>query len=232
MKRLVVILVVIGCCGAVAFAAPTINVDSPVYAVTVQSGSRVTHSFVLTNAGDETLTISNVRTSCGCTTAALAKHELAPGESVSIEATVNTTGFHGTVTRTISVPSNDPDMPTAVLRIDVTIADVGPVVPEISAGDLRLRYVVLIDVRLPEEYAIGHLFGAMNVPLSEIRTDAATWSSRLPREVPVVVYGTASADGLEAGTLLARAGVPNVASLAGGITEWAQQFGDGTLSAP
>jgi len=232
MKRFVVPLVACGLFGVAAVAAPMISVDNPVYSVTLQSNSLVSHTFVLRNAGDETLTITDVFTSCGCTTTALAKRELAPEESVDLQATVNTTGFRGTVTRTVSVTSNDPIHPTAVLQIVVTIAEsTAPVIQEISVGDLKLVFYFLIDVRTAEEYATGHLFGAMNIPLSEFQQNLDSWLPRLPREVPVIVYGTASANGLEAGTLLVGAGFSNVLNLTGGIAEWNEQFGEGTLFA-
>jgi rhodanese-related sulfurtransferase len=232
MKRFVVLLVVLGCFGAATVAAPMISVDNPVYSVTLQSNSLVSHTFVLKNVGDETLTITDILTSCGCTTTALAKRELAPEESVELQATVNTTGFHGTVTRTVSVTSNDPIQPTAVFQIVVTIAEsTEPVIQGISVGDLKSVFYFLIDVRTPEEYATGHLFGAMNIPLSEFQTNLAAWLPRLPREVPIIVYGTASADGSEAGTLLVGAGFSNVLNLTGGITEWNRVNGESYLFA-
>ncbi len=232
MKRLLMMMTVLWLFGAAAVAAPMISVDNSIYSVTVQSGSLVTHAFVVTNVGDETLNIMDVRTSCGCTTAALAKRDLAPGESVDVEATVNTTGFRGTVTRTVSVSSNDPTSPTAVLQIVVTIAEsAAPVVHEISVTDLKLVFYFLIDVRTPEEYAAGHLFGAMNIPLSEFQTNLAGWLPRLPREVPLILYCKGGARSLQAATILVEAGLTNVLNVTGGITEWNSTFGEGTLYA-
>ncbi len=232
MKRFAVLLLALGMVGVAAVAAPMISVDNAIYSVTVQSGSLVSHSFVVTNVGDEPLNITDVRTSCGCTTAALAKRDLAPGESVNVEATVNTTGFSGTVTRTVSVSSNDPSTPTAVLQIVVTIAEsTAPVIQEISVTDLRLVFYFLIDVRTPEEYAAGHLFGAMNIPLSEFQTNLAAWLPRLPREVPLILYCGVGGRSLKAATILVEAGLSNVLNMTGGITAWNQAFGTGYLYA-
>jgi rhodanese-related sulfurtransferase len=228
MKRLLVMFAMLGLFGVAAVAAPMISVDNSIYSVTVQSGSLVTHSFVVTNIGDETLNISSVRTSCGCTTAALAKRDLAPGESVNVDATVNTTGFRGTVTRTISVTTNDPTTPTAVLEVVVTIAEsAAPAVREISVNDLKLVFYFLIDVRTPEEYAAGHLFGAMNIPLAEFQTNLAAWLPRLPREVPLILYCGLGARSLQAATILVEAGLSNVLNMTGGITAWNNAFGAG-----
>lgn len=51
--------------------------------------SRFTHTFVLTNTTDETVTIEKVNASCACTTLAIADNELSPGESVEIPATMS-----------------------------------------------------------------------------------------------------------------------------------------------
>jgi rhodanese-related sulfurtransferase len=232
MRKLVVLLVALGCFGGAAIAAPMISVDNPVYSVTLQSNSLVSHTFVLRNVGDATLTITDVVTSCGCTTTALAKRELAPEESVDLQATVNTTGFRGTVTRTVSVTSNDPANPVAVFQIVVTIAEsTAPVIQEISVGDLKLVFYFLIDVRTPEEYAAGHLFGAMNIPLAEFQQSLGSWLPRLPREVPLILYCLVGARSAQAATILVEAGLTNVLNLTGGITEWNRVHGEGYLFA-
>jgi hypothetical protein len=114
-------MALVGLPGVAALGAPVIGVDNASYEVAVQSGSLVSHTFLLTNTGDEILTIGNVQASCGCTTTTLAKSSLAPGESVSLEARVNTVGFAGTVVKTITVRSNDPANPNLVLRLTLTI---------------------------------------------------------------------------------------------------------------
>jgi len=120
------LLLSIGLLGVAGLAAPRLAVDSPVYMASVQSGSIVTHAFRLTNAGDETLKITNVMTSCGCTTTTLSKSELAPGESIDLEAEVNTTGFSGNVEKTVTVQSNDPTTPNFVLHLSLAIVNQAP----------------------------------------------------------------------------------------------------------
>jgi len=51
-------------------------------------------------------------------------------------------------------------------------------------GRMRDGLVTVVDVRPPEEYAAGHLPGAINVPLSQLEEHAA----RLPRDREVVAY--------------------------------------------
>jgi rhodanese-related sulfurtransferase/DNA-binding transcriptional ArsR family regulator len=52
------------------------------------------------------------------------------------------------------------------------------------AGRMREGLVTVVDVRPTEEYAAGHLPGAINVPLSQMEERAA----RLPRNQEIVAY--------------------------------------------
>ena len=75
------------------------------------SGESVQAPFTLRNGGDEPLHIAYVRTSCGCTTTALDKRELAPGEETSLVATLSLKGRSGPQSKTLTIGSNDPDHP-------------------------------------------------------------------------------------------------------------------------
>jgi len=228
MKRMLILsALVLFACATAAVASPVISVDSPTYTASVQTaGAVVAHMFTITNAGDQILSITGVLPSCGCTTATLSKWDLAPGESIGLLVSVNTTGFAGTVDRTVTVKSTDPKTPSLVLRVSVTILAAGQAqVPQITVAEFQKRFYFLIDVRTPEEYAGGHLFGAVNIPLSEFQTDLAKWTPRLPKDVPIIVQGTVDSRGLEAARTLLDAGFANVLNLVGGITEWTNVFG-------
>lgn len=77
--------------------------------------------------------------------------------------------------------------------------------------------VVLIDVRPAEEYAQGHIAGAVSVPLDEL----ATWAKQAPRRKPIVAYcrGPYCVYAIQAVTELQRRGLR--ATRAGdGVPEW------------
>ena len=73
-----------------------------------------------------------------------------------------------------------------------------------------------VDVREPDEFASGHLPGALHIPLGQL----AARAGELPRDRPILAYcghGERSATAL---SVLERAGVGPLINLAGGTESW------------
>lgn len=79
--------------------------------------------------------------------------------------------------------------------------------------------VVLLDVRTPEEFAEGHLEGAVNVDVSA--PDFATRLADLDPEATYAVYCRSGNRSQTALDLMSQAGFGSAADLAGGIGAWA-----------
>lgn len=79
------------------------------------------HHYKVKNVGEDTLVITNVRPTCGCTAAPLTKNRLAPGEETYITAIFNTRGFTRKVTKSINVTSNDPTNKTLALTFSTDL---------------------------------------------------------------------------------------------------------------
>jgi hypothetical protein len=77
----------------------------------IPKGGVVTHAFNFKNNGTDTLEVTNVKPTCGCTLAPLSNSHIAPGDQASIKATFNTQKFNGRVSKQIYVDSNDPINP-------------------------------------------------------------------------------------------------------------------------
>jgi hypothetical protein len=94
--------------------------------------------YKFTNTGTKPIKIEGVRTSCGCTTAALTKTEYAPGESGEIEAKFTFSGRTGKQEKAIMVvTSTAPENPT-ILKLHVYIAPTVKIEPEVvfwNVGD-------------------------------------------------------------------------------------------------
>ena len=86
----------------------------------VDSGTVVKHEYAFTNIGDQTLEITNVQPSCGCTTAGKWDKAVEPGKTGMIPIEFNSTAYGGAVTKTITVTSNDPTNGVVVLQLKGT----------------------------------------------------------------------------------------------------------------
>lgn len=86
---------------------------------------------------------------------------------------------------------------------------------ELAAAD----GVVLLDVRTPQEFAEGHLEGAVNLDVSG--PDFASGLADLDPEATYAVYCRSGNRSQTALDLMAQAGITAAADLAGGIGAWA-----------
>lgn len=75
----------------------------------------------------------------------------------------------------------------------------------------------LIDVRTAEEFASGHIAGAVNIPVQELGGRLGEVS----KDQPVVLYCRSGNRSGQAATLLERAGYTGIYDL-GGLTAWQQ----------
>ena len=102
---------------------------------------------------------------------------------------------------------------------------------EVAEAIERGEVDLVIDVREKEEWARGHIPGAMNIPRGwlEIRADPASPGAdpvlSKNREAQIVVYclKAPSARSLLAAQTLARMGYSNVSGIEGGLLGWRDQ---------
>lgn len=79
----------------------------------------------------------------------------------------------------------------------------------------------ILDVRGPQEYALGHISGAVNIPLGRLRGQL----DRVPRDKPVRVYCMVGFRSYLAYRLLRQRGFGRVATLAGGLLTFRNYHG-------
>jgi Protein of unknown function (DUF1573) len=76
-----------------------------------------------TNTGSTPVTIDQVKTSCGCTTAELTKKTYEPGESGEIVVRFNLEGRSGATEKSIVVTTGDPQKSNTYLHLKVNIPE-------------------------------------------------------------------------------------------------------------
>jgi hypothetical protein len=84
----------------------------------ISQGKPVTVKFEFTNTGKETVIISNVATSCGCTVADYSKEPIPPNKQATITATYNAANI-GDFTKAITVTFANNE--TKILNIKGTV---------------------------------------------------------------------------------------------------------------
>ncbi len=82
---------------------------------------KVKTELTIKNTGNEILEISKVKTSCGCTKSELKKNKLKPGESTTIDISVNISPRPGPFSKKVTIFSNDPKSPNKIIRIKADI---------------------------------------------------------------------------------------------------------------
>src|SRR6185503_7008189 len=91
----------------------------------VPNDRAVEHVFKVSNTGTKPLVITRVQTSCGCTAAMMESSVIDPGKSGKLRVSFNPHNQKQTVTRTISVYSNDPVDSVLQLKVSATVVTAG-----------------------------------------------------------------------------------------------------------
>ena len=106
------------------------------------------------------------------------------------------------------------------------VADAKSRITEIAPQDAvaqRTPETVLLDVREPGEWNMGHVAGAVHIPRGQLENKV---EGVIDRSKPIVVYcGGGSRSALAADTLR-QMGYEDVTSMKGGFTGWVDAGGD------
>ena len=99
----------------------------------------------------------------------------------------------------------------------VTVPLIEPIaLKAMMKGDTRF---MLVDVRQPGEFTAGHIEGAMLLPLDTL----AGSYSKLPKDVPLIVYCRSGHRSAQAVAFLLAHGYSRAVSLNGGYLAWTAQ---------
>lgn len=154
MKKWVSLLVVL-CSFLVAL--PIIAVGQPRIEIpggtvhefgTIYRGESVTHDFLVKNAGTDTLIISGVTASCGCTGTMLSTSRIVPDSASVLKVTFSSGLFSGHVQKSVLVASNDTKTPLLSLYIKSNVIQVlgfdpGSLIFNVSADSIYRSKVMV-----------------------------------------------------------------------------------------
>jgi len=95
----------------------------------VYSGTVLKHNVRVYNSGTGPLDIYNIAVSCGCTTTDLKKHHLDPNDTTDLTIRFDTQHFVGSVTKSITIVSNDPVRRNLEVQFHSTIRSIFDINP-------------------------------------------------------------------------------------------------------
>ncbi|GAB2798219.1 rhodanese-like domain-containing protein [Hymenobacter metallilatus] len=94
--------------------------------------------------------------------------------------------------------------------------------PAQFSAALRQPGAVLLDVRRPDEFAGGHLPGAVNIDVTA--PDFAQRVAALDKTKPTYVYCRSGARSANAAGQLTKSGFAHVSNLLGGVLDWPEKL--------
>lgn len=97
------------------------------------------------------------------------------------------------------------------------VASISPSAYQSNYVEANARHL-LLDVRTPEEFASGHIPGAVNIPVESLQSRLSEISS----DQDIVVYCRSGNRSAQASQILAQAGYSAIYDL-GGIINWSAQ---------
>lgn len=92
-----------------------------------------------------------------------------------------------------------------------------------EGAQLALCQSVVVDVREPEEVALGHLPGAINIPRGVLEFKIGTLPQTKEASAPILLYCRSGGRSALAAVQLQKLGYSNVVSMAGGFDAWSAE---------
>ncbi len=122
MNRLVVKVFALFCLAALGYGQPKLSLDkTEVDLGIIYSGDHKSGAVTLRNIGNETLNITGVYPSCGCTAVKYPKSFLKPGESDELMIDFNSTGYVAKAEKHISITTNDPTSANVDIKLIIDV---------------------------------------------------------------------------------------------------------------
>jgi len=143
--------------GGAAGASARIKLDTPTLDFgTLYQMEEVKKEVTFRNIGTAPLTVTKVRSTCGCAAATPSKQRLAPGESASAEITFRAGLLRGKITKHVYLQSDDPAQPeaditvTAEVKAEVATEPVGVHIGKLKVGETLERSVLVRAVEVAD----------------------------------------------------------------------------------
>jgi len=190
----------------------------------IKEGLNVPVRFTLTNSGTKPVRIKEIRTFASCVQSRpFTEMVLKPGESTTLEFVFESLGYGGVIiSKPIEVHHDDAKQSPLKLYVKGKVSPLEDF--QAPVGEVTYNYLVLLDIRSPEEYEKEHILGAINVPYALLWSWAKNIKESLPEEVFIYVYSEQGIKSDEAVIKMRKEGYNQYVSIVGGIKEWKRRY--------
>ena len=124
MKNITLVISLIIIFAVTAIAQPKLEIiggDVYDWGEITPNDSPLNAKILLKNSGSDTLHITKVKPTCGCTTAPLSKDKLAPGEVADLNVSLRISSSSKNVTKTVHIYSDDPESSKKTLFLKANV---------------------------------------------------------------------------------------------------------------
>ncbi|HSY18271.1 MAG TPA: DUF1573 domain-containing protein [Candidatus Acidoferrales bacterium] len=147
--------------------------------------------FSFTNTSKSTVTVTDVKESCDCTTALLEKKTYAPGERGHIVVEIDPKGLSGAVVRTVTVTTNEKDHDLYVLTVKAALPEALTLTPDAlhwAVASPASPQSIEVKVNLPDGVEITRALSNRD----DFKVELATLEARRRYRVTITPASTAS----------------------------------------
>lgn len=112
----------------------------------------------ITNVGGDTLRIAEVKPSCGCTVAPISKTVLAPGDTATVDVSLDVANSTGAQQKNLTITSNDVARPSVPVTLkanlirDLTV--IPPMFPSLATPVVGQEFMTFVEVENTSQEAI------------------------------------------------------------------------------
>lgn len=186
-----------------------INIDFGI----IYTGRKFVKNLTLLNIGTDTLRITHLSASCGCTGTLLGRDKIPPRDSSILTITFNSSNFTGMVDKAISMNTNDPQQPNLRIVFSANVVRVFSLEPDYVVFKTTQDSAVTDTVVLQNISAspVHFLAAEASSPLVKVQTDKKSLS---PGEsLNIILTFSSKETGTSKGNITIRTDQENIPTL-------------------
>ncbi len=193
----------------------------------VKEGTPVIHTFKAVNTGKDTVFITEIRRTCGCTTTETSKKVLLPGDTFDLTVRVNTYGFYGPVSKSVYLFYSTQKKGKKHLKLTIRAHIFKNSETPLNVFR-RIKNGMIFDIRRHREYVKCHIAGSENINKDALLS-YLKGKNRFDKDSYIFIVAPDSIKGSNTVKSLRKLGYRHSYYIEGGIKKWLSELGKSGL---